>query len=86
MLALMSPFFYLGEGACTMRIALRSESAHALSLRAEEGEGACTMRIALRSESVHALSPRKLISEGSRLCARMHLVLKDIFDMTDILC
>ena len=39
-----------------------------------------------RNPSLRALSPRKLISEGSRLCARMHLVLKDIFDMTDILC
>ena len=72
MLALMSPFFYLGEGACTMRIALRSEYVHA------------PQSAYVRSQ--RALSPRKLISEGSRLCARMHLVLKDIFDMTDILC
>ena len=54
MLAHMSPFFYLGEGACTTRIPKESESAHALSLRVEEGEGACITRIPKESESAQA--------------------------------
>ena len=52
MLALMSPFLYLVEGACTTRIPKGSESVHASqSACVCLVEGACWARIAERFES-----------------------------------